>query len=150
MLYDKEEVEKRYGLSPALLDDYRGLKGDPSDNIPGVKGIGEKTAVKLLRRFGGLEELYQAVSSQGGKDEDTEPSIPQRVKRLLEQGRNQAFLSRELAQVKKDVPLDLNLDQCGFDNYDKEEVGDKFSELGFKSLIGRLPSTLRKQRPLFR
>lgn len=144
VLYDRQKVEQRYGFSPALLADWRGLKGDASDNIPGVKGIGPKTATKLLQRFGGIEEVYKALESNRFQGQ-----VPRmkHVKGLLLESREQAFLSKELAQVEKNVPIDFSLEKCGL-KYDQKKVEQKLIGLGFKTLIARLPNLHKEQGSL--
>lgn len=142
VFYDEKKVRERYGFSPALLADYRGLKGDASDNIPGIKGVGPKTATKLLKKFGGLEKIYRNL-------EEEELEAGPRVKSLLREGFGQALFSRGLARVRRDVDFDFSLEECGWSNYDKEAVEGKFKELGFETLISRLPGNRREQAGLF-
>jgi DNA polymerase-1 len=129
-LYDEEAVRARYGgLSPAQLRDYKALVGDKSDNIPGVSGVGEKTATELLRRYGSLEEIYSHL------DEVTPP----RYREALEKNRDAAFLSRQLATIRTDLPVRLNLEECTIRNYDRARVTELFRRLEFRSLLDRLP-----------
>ncbi len=144
-LYDIGAVKEKYGFPPALLADWRGLKGDASDNIPGVKGVGPKTATKLLKGFGGLEEVYEAIEKKGRAAGEEKEKISSREKKLLLEGKEKALLSKELAEIRKDVPLEFELERCGFKNYNKEEVEEKFREFGFKTLISRLPGNRRAQ-----
>ena len=129
VLYDRELVKEKYqGLIPKQLLDLRALKGDPSDNIPGVPGIGEKTAIELTKKFGTLENLYQKLAE-----------LPPKLKENLIQHKEEAFFSRELAEIKKNVSLDFNLRQCQWGSYDKEKVIQSLKNLEFYSLIERLP-----------
>ena len=129
VLYDRELVKEKYqGLIPKQLLDLRALKGDPSDNIPGVPGIGEKTAIELTKKFGTLENLYQNLAE-----------LPPKLKENLIQHKEEAFFSRELAEIKKNVSLDFNLRQCQWGSYDKEKVIQSLKNLEFYSLIERLP-----------
>ncbi|MFW6082926.1 MAG: 5'-3' exonuclease H3TH domain-containing protein, partial [Chloroflexota bacterium] len=129
VIYDVEGVEERYeGLRPEQLVDYKALMGDKSDNIPGVYGVGEKTATKLLKKYGSLDEVYQHLDD-----------VSTRFRRRLEEGRTEALLSRRLARIDRDVPLELDLEACRVRTFDYEEVLDLFHELEFKSLIDRLP-----------
>jgi len=129
VLYDRELVKEKYqGLIPKQLLDLRALKGDPSDNIPGVPGIGEKTAIELTKKFGTLENLYQNLAE-----------LPPKLKENLIRHKEEAFFSRELAEIKKDVSLDFNLRQCQWGSYDKEKVIQSLKNLEFYSLIERLP-----------
>lgn len=130
MIYDESAVFERYGLKPEQIIDLKGLKGDPSDNIPGVPGIGEKTAIELLKKFGSLKNLYQQIEKA-----DLNPKL----KAKLLEYKEQAFFSQHLATIKKDVPIEFNLEKCGWGKYDKEKVIKLFKELEFNSLIERLP-----------
>jgi DNA polymerase-1 len=135
VMYDGKKVFKRYGLEPSQLIDFKSLRGDPSDNIPGVKGIGEKTAAKLLSEYENLEGIYKAVESDRAK------STSDKVKNLLIEQRKQAFLSRKLATIITDLPLKFDLKKCELSDYDKNKVIKLFQELGFKSLLPRLPES---------
>ena len=129
VLYDEALVVKKYqGLKPKQLIDYRALRGDPTDNIPGVKGVGEKTATELLQRFGTLENIYKKLDE-----------IKPKTKELLVRSREDAFVSKDLATIIQDVPLDFSLQDCSWDNYDKEKATRAMEEFGFHSLIPRLP-----------
>ena len=127
-LYDEEGVQKRYGLSPQQLLDFKALKGDPSDNIPGVPGIGEKTAIELIKEFGSLENLYQNLAK-----------LKPKLKESLLLQKEQAFFSKELAEIKKNVPIDFNLKKCQWGKYEKGKVTKILKELEFQTLIERLP-----------
>ncbi len=132
-VYDEEAVRARYGgLSPAQLRDYKALVGDKSDNIPGVNGVGEKTATELLRKYGSLEEIYSHL------DEVTPP----RYREALEKNRDAAFLSRQLATIRTDLPVRLSLEECTVRNYDRARVTELFRQLEFRSLLDRLPESL--------
>lgn len=148
VLYSEEAVRKRYGFSPELLDDYRGLKGDPSDNIPGVKGVGDVTASKLLFKYGDLDAVYEALEN-APQEFLKGYSRRKRVKKLLKEKKDEAYFSKELATARKDVPLDFKLDECSFQNHEKDKIEDLFRRWGFHSLIPRLPGNRRKQNNLF-
>ncbi len=126
--YDLEGVKQRYRLPPAQLVDLKAMMGDKSDNIPGVRGVGEKTAVKLLQRYDSLEAIYEHMDE-----------IQARFRNKLEAGRDMAFLSRRLATIVRDAPVQLDLDACRLRAFDHERVMDLFHELEFHSLIKRLP-----------
>jgi len=128
-VYTVERVRERYdGLDPDQLVNYKALIGDKSDNIPGVYGVGEKTATKLVKKYGTLEEIYNHLDEVSG-----------RFRRRLEEGREQAFLSRQLVEIARDAPIKLDLDACRVRTFDYEEVMDLFHRLEFSSLIDRLP-----------
>ena len=129
IIYTPEKVRERYQLSPKQIVDYKALVGDKSDNIPGVRGIGDKTAVKLLHQWGDLDAIYAHI------DEIT----PTRVRNALIKGREEAFLSRALATIV-DVPgIELDLAACEFGQYDRHRILELFTELEFRTLIPRLP-----------
>jgi DNA polymerase-1 len=128
--YDEEGVQQRYGLSPTQLADYKGIVGDKSDNIPGVRGVGEKTATKLLQEYATLEGVYAHLEK-----------VQSRFRGKLEAERETAFLSRELGRIKCDAPIELDLDACLVHEYDHEHVSNLFAELEFRSLMEKLPAT---------
>ena len=132
---DASTIRERYGLDPSQLVDYKALVGDTSDNIPGVAGVGEKTALALLQKYGSLESVYEHL------DEIT----PQRFRRALEAGRESAFLSKHLATIVCDVDITLNLDSSRWGRLDRERVMDLFRELGFRTLVSRIPQAEVKE-----
>lgn len=133
VLYDEEKVkEKMLGLIAEQVVDYKALRGDPSDNIPGVGGIGEKTAVDLLLRFKSLDNIYKEL-----KDNTLE--INDKVKEKLLDQKDQAMISKMLAEINRDVPVDLDLKDCKWGGYDQEKVIKMFEDYEFKTLINRLP-----------
>ncbi|MFA7365082.1 MAG: 5'-3' exonuclease H3TH domain-containing protein, partial [Patescibacteria group bacterium] len=129
VLYDEEKVKERYGISAKQLIDYKALRGDPSDNIPGVSGIGEKTASELIRNFSDLDGVYKNI----GDDK-----IKERTKDLLRAGENMAHLSKDLSTIKLDVPIDIKIEDLKINNFDKNKINQTFSELEFKSLLPRI------------
>jgi len=142
VLYDKKAVEKRFdGLGPEQMADYKGLRGDPSDNIPGVTGIGEKTAIQLLQYFGSLDKLYKALEE--GK---TGEKIKPRIVKLLEDYKDQAFLSRDLATIDLAVPIDFKLSDISWKGFDTKKVEDMLQGFQFRTLISKLPELEGKKR----
>ncbi|MBC7259866.1 MAG: DNA polymerase I [Chloroflexi bacterium] len=133
-LYDEAAIVERYGLKPRQLVDFKSLTGDKSDNIPGVAGIGEKTAAQLLQKYGTLEGIYEHLDEIENK----------RVRTALEQGREAAFQSRKLVQIVRDAPIQLDLKACRVSNYNRDKVVALFRDLEFRTLLGRLPG---EQRP---
>ncbi len=129
MIYDKKAVKQRYGLTPEQMIDYKSLRGDPSDNIPGVRGIGEKTAVELLQNFKTLENVYKNIDSKKIKD---------RIRGLLTEHKKDAIMSKKLATIKCDVKIKFNLEETRFADFDQEKAVKLFSELEFKSLLPRI------------
>lgn len=128
VIYDEAGVVERYGLKPNQMIDYKGLRGDQSDNIPGVKGIGEKTATELLKKYGTLENVYASLSEIKGATKDK-----------LERDRMQAFMSKKLATIVKDVPLKLDFEKALTHEFNRKKLVDLFQELNFFSLIKRIP-----------
>ncbi len=137
VLYDLEKVKERYqGVSASQLSDVKGLKGDPSDNIPGVTGIGEKTAIQLIKEFGTLENLYREL------EEETEKAkqIKENIRKKLKEYKEQAFISKALVQIRCNVPIDFKLKDCQFGKYKPEKVTEVFKNFEFYTLLNRLPS----------
>jgi DNA polymerase-1 len=141
--YDLVGVRDRYqGLEPDQLVDLKALIGDKSDNIPGVPGVGEKTATRLLQKYSSLEAIYEHLDEVK----------PERFRKALEKGRDLAFLSQHLARIVTEVPVQLDLAACRIHDYDREQVVRLFHELEFRSLLQRLPESTAtpQQLPLFR
>jgi DNA polymerase-1 len=128
-LYDELAVSERYGVKPEQIADLKGLVGDPSDNIPGVPGVGAKTAVKLLQQFGTVENVYEHI------DDVTPPKLQETLRQHEESARQ----SKHLATIVTEVPVELNLEKCQRGQYDREAVNELFRELEFVSLRARLP-----------
>src|SRR3989338_6104808 len=138
-IYDEEKVRERFGFGPELLADYKGLRGDPSDNIPGIPGIGEKGATELILKFGNLEKIFKAIKKNRG--ELIKKGIKERTVKLLEEHEEEALFSRELGAIRRDVPIEFELEKLKWKNgYDNKKVTDLFKELGFTSLLSKLPS----------
>jgi len=125
--YNPQNVTERFGLPPEKIPDMLGLKGDPSDNIPGVPGIGEKTAAKLIQEYGTIEKVLENIDQ-----------IPQRFQKALKQHKEQALLSKELATLIYDVPIEVNFDQYRVGEWEDEKVAELFSSLEFNTLLERL------------
>ena len=142
VLYDEKGVKEKYqGLSPDQLPDFKGLRGDPSDNIPGVLGVGEKTAIVLIKEFGSLENLYKELE----KNSKRAKKVKQSLRKKLLDYKEQAFISKMLAEIKFDVPIEFSLEKCRWGNYDKEKMAQIFEDYEFQSLISRLPEKKKKQ-----
>ena len=130
-IYDVRAVEERYGLSPSQVIDYKALVGDTSDNIPGVPGIGDKTATTLLQTFGTLDSLLARL-----------PEVkPPRAREAIAAHRTQIELARQLSTIITDLPVTLDLSACRTRDFDRQRVVALFRELEFKSLIERLPQS---------
>jgi len=132
MIYDEKAVRERFeGLKPSQFNDFKGLKGDPSDNIPGVPGIGEKTAIKLLLEYGSIEGIYDSIAL-----------IPKKLSDKLLEYKDQAFFSKKLATMRKDVPIEFDFKKAKFGDYDEKKVEEIFRKFGFASLIQRLKASV--------
>ncbi|MDX2242219.1 MAG: DNA polymerase I [Leptolyngbyaceae cyanobacterium bins.302] len=131
--YGAQEVKEKMGILPAQVVDFKALCGDSSDNIPGVKGIGEKTAVQLLTQFGSLEEIYAAIDSIKGA-----------TRKKLEEGRESALKSQYLAQIHLDVPLDADLESCRLHGFNDNAVIPLLEKLEFRSFINRIQKVHRQ------
>lgn len=131
VLYGAEQVKERYGLTPEQIIDYKALRGDPSDNIPGVKGIGEKTASELLIAFKDLDGVYRAADKSDAR-------IKPRIRELLKEYKDNAYLSRELATINLAAPIKFSLSSVGLASFELGNVIKLFSELEFKSLLNKV------------
>lgn len=135
VIYDAAKVKERYGITPNQVVDFKGLRGDTSDNIPGVKGIGDKGAEKLLQTFGSLKKIYETLESK-----DELPDVGLRVTEMLKNQKATALMSLELATIKCDVPLTFAPEECVWRGTLSDEARQLFSELEFFSLLHRLPA----------
>ncbi|OHA14229.1 MAG: DNA polymerase I [Candidatus Tagabacteria bacterium RIFCSPLOWO2_01_FULL_39_11] len=137
VLYNETDVKKRFGFEPGLLPDFKGLKGDPSDNIIGVPGIGDKTAEILVREFGTIENMYKKLKS--GEALFKKTGIKEGAIEKLKKNEESALFSKALAEIRRDAPIKFSLEEAGrFNEFNKEEIRKKFNQLGFKSLISRI------------
>lgn len=126
----RDDVIKRYGFGPEHIIDYKALRGDTSDNIPGVKGIGEKSATELIKKYGSLEEIYNHISE-----------IKPRYQKLLSENHEEAVLSKDLATIDTNAPIKFKLEEGILKQFSKQEVLELFKELEFRSLINKLPQS---------
>jgi len=127
VVYDREKTHEYMDLYPEQIVDFKAIAGDPSDNIPGIKGIGKKTAIELLEKYGDLDTIYHNL-----KD------IKTRQANLLREGVEQAEMSRNLAEIEQEVDVTIHLEDCLLRDFDKRKVLELFKEFSFKSLISRL------------
>ena len=128
--YDRNKVVEEYGLEPKALIDVKGLQGDTSDNIPGVPGIGPKTAISLIQKYGTVEKLYEAI-------EKGEDDLKGKQKENIVANKEMAFLSKKLGEIDVNVPLDDNLETLKVEEWDKVKVLEIFQNLNFKRYIER-------------
>ena len=140
ILYNEKKVNERFGFSPKYLPDYKGLRGDPSDNIIGIKGIGEKTATILISEYGTIENIYKAINK---KDDLKKLGITDRVLNLLKEGEEEAIFSKTLATIRLDAPIFFRLpEKIWKETVEKEKVAAFFREMEFKSLQNRFLNIL--------
>ncbi len=137
--FSKKEVYEKLGVYPEQVLDYKSIMGDSSDNIPGIKGVGAKTAASLLNEYETLDNIYANLDS-----------LKPRLKKLFEEGVEQASISKELVGIVKDVDIIVDLESCLVKDFDVSEVKEKFVELEFKSLINKIPESIgsKKQESL--
>ncbi len=128
-VYGKDEVLEKYSVTPTEFIDVKALMGDSSDNIPGVKGIGEKTAFSLIEKCKSIENLYKSLDSL-----ELTPS----VRKKLEDGKEDAVLSRKLSKIDRNVPMDLDIENCVVKEFDNEKLYEIFTRLNFKSFLSKL------------
>jgi DNA polymerase I len=147
VLYDERAVEERFGFLPKLLTDFKGLRGDPSDNIPGIRGIGEKTATELILKFGSLEALYKTLKKRPKALQ--EAGIKPRVVELIASGEEEALFSKMLATIRRDAPILFTLPAKPWrEALNVEKALALFSELSFRTLSDRLRSLFQDSLPV--
>lgn len=144
ILYDEKAVMERFGFEPKLLVDFKGLRGDPSDNIIGIKGVGEKSAIDLIKNFGTIENIYKALKKDPKKLEVV--GIRKGVIELLKEGEEEAKFSKMLATIRRDAPIDFKLpNQKWKDGLDIKKAESLFGELEFRTMGARLRNFLGGQ-----
>ena len=126
--YTPEHIQEKYGLSPEQIIDMKGLMGDPSDNIPGVPGVGEKTAIKLLKEFASVENVLESVENVSGK----------KLKENLTTYREQAIMSKKLVTIFRETPVEVKVEELNYDGVDQEKLVSLYKELGFQSLLEKM------------
>ena len=137
IMYDEEKVKERFGFGPELVPDYKGLRGDPSDNIPGVKGVGEKTATELILAFGDVDSIYKTLKKDEKKFE--EKGFKPRVVKLLTEGEDDAFFSKMIATIRVDAPIQFALPEKTWkDSIDIQKILTLFDEFEFRTLGERV------------
>jgi len=136
VIYDEEAVRERYGFEPERMVDYKALRGDPSDNIPGIKGIGEKTATDLIKEFGTLDDIYKALESNS---ESFTKKVKPRIVELLKAGKADAAFSKTLATIQPNVPIAFELPRQHWHLVEHAQtIMDLCDTLEFKSLKERV------------
>ena len=139
--FDREKIIEKYGIEPKQLIDVKGLQGDASDNIPGVPGVGEKTALKLIQKFGSIEKLYEAV-------ENEEDELKGKQREKIVNNKELAVLSKTLGTINLEVPIKDTLEEFKVEEWDKPKVLEIFKELNFKRYIDRFSLNDDKQENL--
>jgi len=129
VIYDPARIRERYGLEPRQMIDFKALKGDSTDNIPGIPGVGDKTASRWLQDYGTLERIYENVDQLK----------PDRFRSVLAERRDDVMLWRRLVEIDRDAPISLDLTDAALDNYDREEVLRLFRQYEFRTLVERIP-----------
>ncbi len=125
-IYKEKDVEERLGILPSVVVDYKALVGDSSDNYPGVRGIGPKTAISLLSKYGSLDKIYSSIDK-----------FPPKLAKVLLDGKKDGELSYRLAKIEDKVPLEVNFDDLKKWQIDRQAVFDTFERIGFKTLAKR-------------
>jgi len=139
IIYDEAAVKARFGFGPQMVVDYKGLRGDASDNIPGIRGIGEKTATTLLTTFGSLEDIYKKLEAKGGEEKFVAAGITKRMVGLLLHGKEDAEFSKMLATIRTDALESFDLDSTKWrENADIEGIQNLFAQFGFRNMTGRI------------
>ena len=128
--FDAEKIRETYGVEPKQLIEVKGLMGDSSDNIPGVPGIGEKTALGLIQKYKSIEKLYEAI-------ENGAPEIKGKQREKLVENKDLAYLSKTLGTIDKKAPIEKSFDEFKIEDWKNEEVLELFKELRFKRFIER-------------
>ncbi|HEX9804726.1 MAG TPA: DNA polymerase, partial [Candidatus Dojkabacteria bacterium] len=130
MLYDSHAVKNKFSFGPEYIVDYKSIKGDPSDNIPGVKGIGDKGAKDLINKFGHLEEIYKRIEE-----------VDKKLQNKLIEFHEEAVMSKNLATIMTDVPLSFSLKDGLFKDFNKDKLTELFTQFEFRSLLTKIPKT---------
>lgn len=147
VLYDEKAVEERYGFKPKFLVDYKGLAGDKSDNIPGIQGIGEKSATLLIQQFGSLEEIYKKLK----KDESVfeKAGVKARIMGLLKEGEEEAMFSKALGTIRRDAKIHFVLPEKKWrESFEREKAEHILSEFDFRSLRARIGEITGESAPV--
>ena len=144
IMYDEKGVEDRFGFKPKYLPDFKGLRGDPSDNIIGISGIGEKTATELIKAFKTIEGMYKVLKKN--PERFAEVGIKPRIQKLLEENEEEALFSKMLASIRRDVPITYELPKSAWiEHVEPEKVYALFEELGFRTLSQRAKELFARQ-----
>lgn len=144
IIYNEKAVMARFGFGPKLIPDYKGLRGDPSDNIIGIAGIGEKTATDLMTNFGSVEDIYKVLEKDKNSDKKLlDAGIKARIIELLKSGKEEAMFSKMLATIRRDAPIDFQLPAKKWrEDFDFGKIETLFKELEFRTLGARVKAVV--------
>ncbi len=148
IIYNEKAVMARFGFGPKLIPDYKGLRGDPSDNIIGIAGIGEKTATDLMTNFGSVEDIYKVLEKDKNSDKKLlDAGIKARIIELLKNGKEEAMFSKMLATIRRDAPIDFQLPAKKWrEDFDFGKIETLFKELEFRTLGARVKAVVEGVR----
>lgn len=147
VMYDEEGVQAKYGFGPELVTDFKGIRGDASDNIPGVPGVGEVSAIKLIQTYGPLEKIFAALKKKGVETVAKEAGIQKRYAQLVLDNEEAALFSKGLAEIRRDAPIDFKLPEKPWrEGVDVRKAIDTLSEFEFRALIPRIKTLLGVQQ----
>ncbi len=138
-VYDRKKIFEDFGIDPSQVVAMKALAGDPSDNIPGVRGIGERGAAELLKKYKTLEKIYEAAEKEPDDFLDGSKSKSARTRDLLLKNKDKVFFFERMVRMRDDVALEYSLEVCRFTDFDAEITGTALTELGFPSLLKRIP-----------
>jgi DNA polymerase I len=134
-VYTPEHIKEKWEITPDRIIDMKGLMGDSSDNIPGVPGVGEKTAIKLLKEFDSLERLLESIDKVSGK----------KLKEKLEENKDQAIMSKELATILREAPIEISVEELNYDGMDEGKLKGVYRDLGFNSLLEKMGESTQEE-----
>jgi len=143
-IYDQRKVVEKFGILPKQMVDFKSLIGDPSDNVPGIAGIGKKTVVQLLKKYGSIQNLYGRIKE--------EKDLKREIKEVLIKNREKVFLSQDLVKLDENVKIDFDLKKCQFGDFDQKEFEEILKKFEFYSLLRRMPEIIgeiKKVKKLF-
>lgn len=144
-LYTPQDVSEKYGVTPEQIVDYKALVGDSSDNIPGVAGVGPVSAARLLNAFGSLDAIYKAVDQELRMTNTELRKIDDSLLKKLREGKESAYLSRDLSQIKRDMRLGVALKKLAYETVATDEAREFLERAGFKSLVRRVFGSLEQK-----
>jgi DNA polymerase-1 len=141
LVFDRKKVIEKFGILPEQMVDFKALVGDPSDNIPGVAGVGKKTAVEILKKYGSIQNLYSKIEEEKG--------LKKGIKEALIKNKERVLLSKSLVKLAEKVPIDFNLEKSQFRDFDQKKFKKILEKFEFYSLLKRIPEITKKTKKLF-